>query len=475
MTEFLKAVEDDNSFRLQNRKIHLTYKSHIPPEAWLSWLVKVKQTEVKFYSIVHEKGENNYEHTHILLDFGYQFQTRKAKFFDWKAENGEMIHPNIKIVKTATHWTRTVLYHYKESPPFTNIPKPNENPIKEVWKHNTLTDALISTCSTLNNVGGVIAAFNCKPADYGIEPVVEWRDWQKEIIEEIKSRPDPRRVVWIYDPSGNAGKSFLTKHLGQYRGAFVSTKANTYHVATALDEFISKNGQDSVLVVIFNFTRQQENHKIYQALEELKDGMMTAEKYKGKTMFFPNPHLICMANYIPDITSMSPDRWDIRALQYDTVVKRYENEKITFEHPNIDPYIKHCLIPLDIAFAEKQRNKTIIPDIRSPNAPPLPQAQMQPQIQAQMQPQIQASNQNYEIDISTNNIRLLSPVVSKAPIGIRPLNINTGTGNLAALGTAAALPISATRNLAPLGQAAEPHRIGLPHLQSKNLPPLIKK
>jgi hypothetical protein len=455
MTDFLKSTEDGTSFRLQNKRIHLTYKSHIPPEAWLSWLAKIKQTEVKFYSIVHEKGENNYEHTHILLDFGYTFQTRKAKFFDWKSPNGEMLHPNIKIVKTATHWTRTVLYHYKESPPFTNIPKPNENPIKEVWKHNTLQDALLSTCSTLNNVGGVIAAFNCKPSDYGIEPAVDWRDWQREIIEEIKTRPDPRRVVWIYDPLGNAGKSFLAKHLGQYRGAFVSTKANTYHVATALDEFISKNGQDSVLVVIFNFTRQQENHKIYQALEELKDGMMTTEKYKGKTMFFPNPHLICMANYIPDVTSMTADRWDIRALQYDTVVKRYENEKITFEHPNIDPYIKHCLIPLDMAFAEKQKNKSNIPDIRSPNHP-FP-----------------------TIDIGSNNSMLLSPatspVVSKAPIGPRPLNINTGTGNLAPLGKAAAPPLGASRpcaatqhNLAPLGKAAQPPLQGLPSLQSKN-------
>lgn len=358
MDNFLKSADDGKNFRLQNKKIHLTYKSHIPPEAWLSWLEKIKKIEIESYSIVHEKGNSvtPYDHTHILIDFGYTFQTRNARYFDWKSPSGDEFHPNIKIVKTAKHWKNVLIYHYKESVPYTNIPKPEleENPIKEIWKHDSLSNALLSTCSNLKNVGGVIAAFNCKPADYGIEPTVEWKPWQKEILNEIETTPDSRHIVWYYDPFGNAGKTFIAKHLGQYKGAFVSTRANAYHVATALDEFIKQNGKDSILVVIFNFSRQQENHKIYQALEELKDGMMTSEKYKGRTLYFNHPHLICMANYIPDVNSMTKDRWDIRTLQNDIVVKRYLGGKVVFEDPSIDPFIKHSLEEIDQAYSPQE-------------------------------------------------------------------------------------------------------------------------
>jgi len=341
-------VSTAKSFRLQNQRIHLTYSSHIPPEVWLSWLKTTKKkyipTELS-YSIVHEKGESGYPHTHILIDFGKIFQTRNSRFFDWKLSTGEIIHPNIKPVKSKIHWTRSLLYHYKESVPFTNIPKPaDENEIKEIWKNDTLTDALLNTCTSLKNVGGVIAAFNCKPSDYGMEPAVDWRPWQKELIEETEKAPDPRSLIWYYDPIGEEGKSFISKHMGQFKGAFVSTKANTYHVATAIDEFLKSNGQNSILVVVFNFTRQQEKGaKIYQALEELKDGMITSEKYKGRTMFFNNPHVICMANYLPDPDTVTKDRWDIRTLQKGKVVKRFNKGNLVFKDPSIDPYIDYSL------------------------------------------------------------------------------------------------------------------------------------
>ena len=127
MDDFLKTIDDGKEFRLQNKKIHLTYKSHIPPEAWLSWLSKVKDIKIESYSIVHEKGNilTPYDHTHILINFGYTFQTRNSRYFDWKNPiTGENIHPNIKIVKTANHWKNVIVYHYKEGIPHTNIPKP---------------------------------------------------------------------------------------------------------------------------------------------------------------------------------------------------------------------------------------------------------------------------------------------------------------------------------------------------------------
>jgi len=365
--------EEHSNFRIQNKRLHLTYKSHIPPEAWLTWFKNCKKKTISFYSIVHESSDEHhpYDHTHILVEFEKVFQTRNARYFDWELPDKSKIHPHIKPVKTKKHWDNTLKYHYKENSPYTNVEKPlDKSEIEEIWKHDTLKKALLSTCTTLNNVGGVIAAFNCKPSDYGIEPEVDWKPWQKDLIEELKESPDPRKIHWYFDHYGNSGKSFFTKHFGMYKGAFVSTKANTYHVATALDEYIRANGQDSVLIVIFNFTRQQESRNIYQALEELKDGMVTSEKYKGRTMFFPNPHLICFANYLPDVTTVTQDRWDIRVLQNEKVVKRYVDKKIFSLDVPIDPYIQYKLSYLDSHFdpiPNVQNNQDNHPDVSALN------------------------------------------------------------------------------------------------------------
>jgi hypothetical protein len=350
-----------NSFRLQNRKVHITYQSHIDPTVWLSWAKSIKKLQIDSYSIVHESADENhpYPHTHILLDAGKgkKFSTTSCRFFDWTTDTKELIHPNIKPVTTIEHWNNTVIYHYKENKPVTNIIKPTstKEEIEKIWGCKTASEALLTTCSSLKSVGGVIAAFNCKPSDYGIEPKVDWRPWQKELMDELNQEPDDRKILWYYDPKGSSGKSFIAKHLGMYQHAFVSTKANTYHVATQLDEFIKSNG-DTILIVVFNFTRQQEYHKIYQALEELKDGMVTTEKYKGKTLFFKSPHVVCLANYIPEVKHFTIDRWDIRALQDDRVVKRFVSGKMVFEDPNIDPYINYTLKDLENQYNELENN-----------------------------------------------------------------------------------------------------------------------
>lgn len=356
-------TKPEKSFRLQNRKIHLTYKTHIDPEIWLAWAKGSKKLHIDSYSIVHETSDENhpYPHTHILLDSGKnkKFNTTNCRFFDWiLSETKEVIHPNIATIKTNKHWDNAILYHYKESKPFTNIEKPitAKEEIENIWKCDSVSDALLSTCSSLKNIGGIIAAFNCKPSDYGIEPNVDWKPWQKELIDETRNKPDDRSIIWYYDLQGGSGKSFIAKHLGMYQDAFVSSKANTYHIATQLDEFIKANG-DTILIVVFNFTRQQENHKIYQALEELKDGLVTAEKYKGKTLYFKSPHVICLANYIPEVKHFTADRWDIRVLQDDKVIKRYLAGKTVFEDKNIDPYINYTLKDLDNQYQELANEK----------------------------------------------------------------------------------------------------------------------
>ena len=52
----------------------------------------------------------------------------------------------------------------------------------------------------------------------------------------------------------------------------------------------------------------------YSAIESLKDGLLFSGKYEGGVKLFPPPHVVIFANFLPDMTKLSIDRWDIHTL-----------------------------------------------------------------------------------------------------------------------------------------------------------------
>ena len=116
---------------------------------------------------------------------------------------------------------------------------------------------------------------------------VQLRDWHR-LADAILSSNEvhPRRVYWIWDKTGNKGKSFLT----------------TYCTAT-LDSIIFENCKSADLkyayngqrVVIFDFSRMQEEQINYQVMESIKNGRVFSSKYESKMKVFDPPHVICFA------------------------------------------------------------------------------------------------------------------------------------------------------------------------------------
>jgi len=311
-TDIKAAVDEfecpDNRdiFRLQNKRFHLTYPAHLNANGWLKYM-ESKGREPLNYSIVNETGteENKHEHCHILISFKKIVRSINPRVFDY---NG--LHPHIKLVKTTNHWKRCAKYHFKQNNPITNID--DASIIEKIWKCKNVSDAVLSLVMDVSKVNGTIAAFSLKPDVYGDEPEVDWLPWQHELRKELEKDPDPRNILWYWDNKGNSGKTFFAKHMAMYKGSFVSTHANVYHIATAIDQCL-KTGK-AVLSVIFNFTRHAECQQVYEAIEALKDGLVTSQKYRGRTMIFPTPHVVVFANYLPNVSQCSLDRWKIRVM-----------------------------------------------------------------------------------------------------------------------------------------------------------------
>lgn len=134
------------------------------------------------------------------------------------------------------------------------------------------------------------------------------RSWQSSLKERLDVEPDARTVEWIYDTAGNSGKSWMASYVRANYSAVVFNAGKR----DDLIHIFSKAGK--VKVCVFDLTRTMEGTSdsvVYQLAEQLKNGYMTSGKYQSCALNFMIPHVIIFANYEPDRSRLSADRWRV--------------------------------------------------------------------------------------------------------------------------------------------------------------------
>lgn len=129
-----------------------------------------------------------------------------------------------------------------------------------------------------------------------------YRPFQQDLIDLAQTTPHPRNIVWIYDKTGNAGKSDLATHLMCNNGFLVLSNAKSADIAYVW------NGQH----VIFDYSRSQQEVINYSVIEDIKNGRIFSPKYESGIKLFSKPHIFVFANFEPDLSKMTEDRWDVR-------------------------------------------------------------------------------------------------------------------------------------------------------------------
>ena len=137
---------------------------------------------------------------------------------------------------------------------------------------------------------------------------VTWRLWQQDVINIADAAVDPRAIHWIYEKTGNAGKTFLAKFLALRPGTIVC-QGKASDVFNAVNVSIESGARPQLVLV--DVPRVTIDYVSYNALECLKNGMLYSGKYEGGLCIFPSPHVICFANEMPNTGKMSLDRWRI--------------------------------------------------------------------------------------------------------------------------------------------------------------------
>lgn len=125
--------------------------------------------------------------------------------------------------------------------------------------------------------------------------------FQLRILDALDQQTK-RQILYVYDPIGNTGKTYLSRYLVAYKYAFRCSGGKNADIAYAY------NGEP---YFIMDLSRSMESYTNYDIVEQIKNGMIFSQKYESCQKIFPIPRVLLLANFPPDTSKLSADRWQV--------------------------------------------------------------------------------------------------------------------------------------------------------------------
>jgi len=303
-------------FNFNGQKFLLTYTHKHIDKQWLidSITTAIGKGALKFIRACHETGHATgvpHEHTHVLVDVGKRYQLKNARKFDVVIDE-VIYHPNFNPINTLTHWHASTAYIAKEDVDNADL-LVKKSICVSIWESETVQDALVAHCKKPSEAMGIMSIYKCKP---GRAPRViprPDRPWHDQAIRLVESKPDYRSIHWFYDPIGNTGKTWLASYLRSTNQAFFMEHTGGHKDFAQVIVSAFNRGWDGKCFIL-DLPRKAAEYSFYTSLEAVKNGHVTSLKYEGAEADFDNPHCFVFANFLPDLTQVSQDRWKIHEI-----------------------------------------------------------------------------------------------------------------------------------------------------------------
>lgn len=144
---------------------------------------------------------------------------------------------------------------------------------------------------------------------------VEWKEFQKEILDIINGEVSRRKIYWFWETTGNIGKSYIFKYIAlKYPKKVILGNGKMADVFNQINKHI-ENGNEPEIVLLDVPRDYAENYFNYGGLENIKNGCFYSGKYEGGKCIFKIPHIIVIANEEPNYTKLSKDRYEVKDLE----------------------------------------------------------------------------------------------------------------------------------------------------------------
>lgn len=146
--------------------------------------------------------------------------------------------------------------------------------------------------------------------------------YQKEILNICMQEPDERYIYWFWEPNGNVGKTAIIKYLlNRFKNtAYYISGGKAADICSQINDFDA-----DIELFLVNFPRTSEGFVSYNGIEQVKDGLTSSGKYKGGFKLFNPPHVLIMANFPPDTSTLSSDRWKIYEIDNNKQLTEYKD------------------------------------------------------------------------------------------------------------------------------------------------------
>lgn len=313
-------MSQENRFHFKFVRGFFTYKTHIDKDKIRKFFSQ--KGEIVSFFVAHEKEDekNEYEHSHVVVEFLNCFdkQSPGAREFDY-----EGIHPFYEAVRYGKqNWDRVLDYIAKEDPSLADIKKSNKlkRKIMQVQECKDLTETfnLIDNIQEAHSVKLIWEARQQKRIKLSSISSEALYPWQKEAFHIIETNDD-YKIYWIYDTIGHNGKTTFCKYAEEtLEDVIVLNGVGSYRdVATTMEEYNNKT-----IRVIINVSKDADLTHFYEAIEYIRDGMMTSQKFRGKLIRIKVLSMLVLSNSPPIQAKLSAARWIIYSLESPSLVAR---------------------------------------------------------------------------------------------------------------------------------------------------------
>lgn len=170
-----------------------------------------------------------------------------------------------------------------------------------------------------------------RPVPIRILKEEQLRGFQKWIIDLLKEPAIGGKIIWIYDPIGQCGKTQTLRYLNvKHKVPFAyGGKCNDIiNLAFNNKEYLLN---EDVPMFIYNIAREDNQKLSYSSMEQISDGCIANTKFEANCFVFNPPHVVVLANIKPDISKLTKSRWILK-----TIDENFEMKDLNIENNDLE-------------------------------------------------------------------------------------------------------------------------------------------
>lgn len=306
-----------NGFSVHSKELELSYKSHLDEQDLIDFLRDV-MGRITSYSVSHSSKKHygrEYPCTNVRVSLHEPFVHEDAV----SALTYHGIRPFIKSMK------REVRYSSSTSTEV-GLLEGCWNGIVKLFEQSQASPSRVRYRPESRELSRPSVTrepvYKQQPESSSSRDAVEPMKWQQDLLDELQNLEPKGKacgtIVWYWDGEGGCGKSTVVRMISQKYGTdvVILTSGNREgDVAQVLVAATEKNKRLPPRVVVDLPASCAGTPNLYSSLDSISNGTITATKYNSDTLIFDVSHVVVLASFLPDTSSMSVGRIEVRELK----------------------------------------------------------------------------------------------------------------------------------------------------------------